>query len=320
MKKHREPTPGELLLGQVVEECLEEDLSFVPPEREIARTHRFSEAFEQAMEKLFGEMASQEEQRIKRHFSVKYGQLAACVLLFVLCGGIFAALVRQSMKSASELSGSAETTEEILEDTAAAAEVTEEEAEAPAEAASGALEDSTGGTAEEFGGDRTAQKPEEEKASGASVEDQDSNMESLYAERTKQYCGGQVERASRQEVPETLDYVTTLVNCPVQDEENPTLYLTIGNVGEELLKYNGDFVLEVWLEDGWYVVPSARSEPMVWKELEPGMAVDVELDLTKWAIDYGAERYRLITHVNEEFISAEFTFSERFREKMEEKQ
>ena len=38
-------TEGEELLTRVLDECLEEDLSFVPHEREIAGKHRFSPGF-----------------------------------------------------------------------------------------------------------------------------------------------------------------------------------------------------------------------------------------------------------------------------------
>ena len=56
MKKQDEETAGnkdrDRLLARVLEECLDEDLSFVPPEREIARSHTFSESFEEKMDQL----------------------------------------------------------------------------------------------------------------------------------------------------------------------------------------------------------------------------------------------------------------------------
>ena len=64
MQKHEELSKGEELLAQVLEECLEEDLSFVPPEREISRKHRFSEEFEQAMQSIQDEIL--EELRKKK--------------------------------------------------------------------------------------------------------------------------------------------------------------------------------------------------------------------------------------------------------------
>ena len=54
MKKPEKLTRGEELLAQALEECLDEDLSFVPPEREIARTHRFSERFAESMDRFLG--------------------------------------------------------------------------------------------------------------------------------------------------------------------------------------------------------------------------------------------------------------------------
>lgn len=67
MKKQDEETVGnkdrDRLLARVLEECLDEDLSFVPPEREIARSHTFSESFEEKMDQLLndGEEAVRKE-------------------------------------------------------------------------------------------------------------------------------------------------------------------------------------------------------------------------------------------------------------------
>lgn len=57
-------------------------------------------------------------------------------------------------------------------------------------------------------------------------------------------------------MPEALENVNTLVNCPVLDEENPTLTLTIANTGETSTSYQMPPILEVWLDDGWYVIPT----------------------------------------------------------------
>ena len=61
MKKQDEETAGnkdrDRLLARVLEECLDEDLSFVPPEREIARSHTFSESFEEKMDRLTSELS-----------------------------------------------------------------------------------------------------------------------------------------------------------------------------------------------------------------------------------------------------------------------
>lgn len=42
MKERESLLEGEKLLAQALDECLEEDLSFIPPERELARKHHFS--------------------------------------------------------------------------------------------------------------------------------------------------------------------------------------------------------------------------------------------------------------------------------------
>ena len=94
MKKQDEETAGnkdrDRLLARVLEECLDEDLSFVPPEREIARSHTFSESFEEKMDQLLndGEEAVRKgkEREIRRHFSPRYGQMAATVLIFLVAG------------------------------------------------------------------------------------------------------------------------------------------------------------------------------------------------------------------------------------------
>ena len=73
-------TEGEELLTRVLDECLEEDLSFVPHEREIAGKHRFSPGFEEQMEAMMTEAEQKmQEKELKKHFHFQWGQLAACV-------------------------------------------------------------------------------------------------------------------------------------------------------------------------------------------------------------------------------------------------
>ena len=76
-------TEGEELLTRVLDECLEEDLSFVPHEREIAGKHRFSPGFEEQMEAMMTEAEQKmQEKELKKHFHFQWGQLAACVAVF----------------------------------------------------------------------------------------------------------------------------------------------------------------------------------------------------------------------------------------------
>lgn len=291
MREHEGWTKGEELLSQVLEECLEEDLSFIPPEREIARKHRFSEHFEQEMQKLLEDStASLQKRKIQKHFVPRYGQLVACVLVFVVCGSLLYQVMRGSFSGSS--SDSTAYLEEAAEDTAAGAQ-----ADAGADAAS------------EETAPQEAFNTEEEISEEASEEG---------AEQTKEYCGRTVYLAKHQEVPDELEDVTTLVNCPVLDEEHTILYLTIGNTKEEDIKYWNQHKLEVWLTDGWYQVPEhTPKEEGEWVTLEAGMAVDEEIDLTAYPMDYDA-KYRLITKVGEEFLCAEFTFEDVFTKTMEE--
>jgi len=259
----------ESLLAEALDECLEEDLSFIPPEREIARKHHFSEEFEKTIEALLENASDASKKRIQKHFFPRYGQWAACLLIFCICGGLFYYIIRPLP----------EQTESVQE----------------AEGASGSA-------------DMSLDKHSEE----ASV--QEAGLETV---PEKKYCGQIVYPAEQQEVPEVLDYVTTLVNCPVLDEENPILILTIGNTGEEELQYLNHYMLEVRLGDEWYVIPERLNAPEKWMTLEAVMAVDEEIDLTDYHIDYDAQQYRLITRVNQELVSAEFTFGDGFTETME---
>ncbi len=282
MNMHEERSKGEDLLKQVLEECLEEDLSFVPPDREIARTHRFSQIFEQAMQKLLDECAHRSRQEIRRHFSPRYGQWAACILVFCVCGWLFYVI--------SGPAGSSD--KEFAADTA----------EAPADLES-AAEEAFDATADEGGQEAGA-------ASG----------ESVALPGSKNYCGRTVYLAEEQDVPEKHSEVTALVNCPVLDKDNPVMVLTIGNTGEDEIHYLNRYDLDVWLEDGWYRIPSESMEEGQWLTLEAGMAVDEEIDLSEYRIDYDARQYRLVTYVGQDMLSVIFTFEGAFTETMEEQE
>ena len=295
MKKPEKLTRGEELLAQALEECLDEDLSFVPPEREIARTHRFSERFAESMDRFLGKEVREKE--IRRHFMPRYGYLAACMLVFCVCGGLFLGVLYPEWSRTGSTADEAQTEES----TAALPEETAEDAAASAE---GAV---SGGVSEDYGVTTQSEAAEPEEAAAAA----DGG-----APAAKEYCGQTVYPADQQDVPETLDGVTVKVNSPVQDEENPVLYLTIGNTGEDPVEYEDRCALEVWLDDGWYVLPVYEEKEIRTGELEAGMAVDEIVDLSSYEIDYSAQRFRLVTRVNGDKIGAEFTFSEEFSESM----
>ncbi len=109
------------LLGRALEECMEEQLSFVPPEREIAHMHRFSPGFLMRMNQILEEQRQNAEKKIqkleKREFVYHFNKIAACVLIFLVVGGLsFAGIVFFSPKGSSENAK----TESALEDTAEA--------------------------------------------------------------------------------------------------------------------------------------------------------------------------------------------------------
>ncbi len=307
MKKHETLSKGEELFVHVLEECLDEDLSFIPPEREIARTHKFSQKFEDAMNALLEKSSgNHKEQEIRRHFSPRYGHLVACVLVFCICGGLLYQVAGSLFDRQMEKSAAGTAAQDMSADTGSPAGESAAETEEAAPEAGAAL-DVAYATEEESSASEEKAETEAEPAEGA--------VASLA--ETKNYCGQTVTLAAQQEVPETLEYVTTLVNCPVQDEEDPVLYLTIGNIGEEEVQYLNHYDLEVWIDGGWYVIPSGADEKGEWMTLEPGMAVDEEIDLADYQVDYDAQQYRLITYVGQGLISAEFTFEEVFAETME---
>ena len=284
----------EELLAQVLEECLEEDLSFIPPEGEIARKHRFSAEFEQAMNGLLEEMSrTSERKEIRKHFSPRYGQMAACILVCCVCGLLFcqgSGLIGGGDKSAdtSEAPARESAYDEAAESGAAgnSMEALPEESE---------VQDDAG----------AEDAPAEEPAGGG---------------EEREYCGRTVYPSAEQELPERLEQVTALVNCPVLDEDNPVLMLTIGNTGEEDIRYLDRYELEVWLENAWYRIPAESGREGEWRTLEAGMAVDAQMDLSEYRIDYDASQYRLVIHAEQEALGVEFTFGEVFRKTMEDAQ
>lgn len=278
MKKH-DTLSKEELLRHALEECLEEDLSFIPPEREIARTHRFSEGFEKIMGEYMEELSeASKSTKAGKLFSKRYAGWAACVLLFFLCGGLFYYVMPFPSGGGSVTEGIQSESGSGAADSAAAPEETAVEEAAEAESA-------------DAGGSEPKESPEK-----------------------RVYCGQAVYPARQQEVPGTLDYATVLVNCPVQDKNSPVLFLTIGNTGEEDIEYFNRYALEVQLDGTWYTIPFQEEMEGKWLALEAGMAVDEEIDLSGCRIDYGAEQYRLVVCIGKELVGAEFTFEGAFTE------
>ncbi|MCC8140673.1 MAG: hypothetical protein LIO67_10335 [Lachnospiraceae bacterium] len=278
MKKHNTLTDGEQLLARVLEECLEEDLSFVPPEREIARKHRFSQEFEDAMSELIEdeEEEDEEEEAIRRHFRPRFGELAAVILVFFVCGAVALSLTG-SFFSASTSSDMAvaETTEETEE--AASAETWDmEEAE------------------EETSGTDAGEESSEETAAGSMAE----------------YGGELIDEAAEQELNSSLDGLTLELAYPDAEGGNTTVGYSLENSGEKTLSYVSLFDLEVYLNGLWYTVPYIGEETRDWASMGSGMVLDGALDLSAWTLDGEAHQYRLALQLADGRIGAEFTFEE----------
>ena len=265
----------EELLTEVLQACMEEQLSFIPPEGEIARKHRFSGEFEQSMQEMCATRGRRQHRRISsREFTYGFNKIAACILVILVAGGIltggYLALHRASgVDSTAQVETAAA---DMAEDTAVMAEESAEDSAAD------------GGTGER----EMAKVPEQVSFAGQSID-----------------------LASEQEVSGETDTVKTLVSCPVLTRDAEEVKVTIGNMGEAAISYNANMELQVQVDGAWYVVPR-RQEPVGQQDttvvLEPGMAQDEELSFADYALDYDAEQYRVLTYVDGVPYSAQFRF------------
>ena len=86
--KKREELEKELL-AEAFDECMDEQLSFIPSEREIARMHRYSEDFQQNMQELLdagGKPKRKKNTITQREFVYSFNKIAACILAVLVVG------------------------------------------------------------------------------------------------------------------------------------------------------------------------------------------------------------------------------------------
>lgn len=267
----------EELLTEVFQACMEEQLSFIPPEREIARTHQFSEQFETSMEELCRNRGRGKRRRMsRREFTYGFNRVAACILVILVAGGVLTG-------GYLALHRTADADQSVQMETSAAVDVAED-SEAPAE----------DGTPES-----AVEESAEKEQKTAKVPDQ------VF------FAGHSIDLASEQEVSGETDTVKTLVSCPVLSRDAAVVKVTIGNMGEAAISYNANMELQVQVEGAWYVVPR-RQEPVGQQDttvvLEPGMAQDEELVFADYDLDYDAAQYRVLTYVDGIPYSAQFRF------------
>lgn len=277
--KKREELEKELL-AEAADECMEEQLSFIPSEREIARMHRYSEEFQESMQELLdaGGRPKREKSTItSREFVYSFNKIAACILAVLVVGGVCTGLFLTSGKK----SGSADTA--APETASAAQDSTEEAVFEDVEDTSESAEDTT---------------------AAASAEEKEEAPEKIT------FAGRDIYLAQEQSVTGETESVKTLVSSPVIAREAQLVKITIGNISETPISYNANMELQVQSRGAWYVIPR-KTEPVgqdTTVVLEPGMAQDEELELTAYDLDYDADAYRIITYVDGVPFSAGFRF------------
>ncbi len=295
-------TEAQELLEEAFEVCMDEDLSFIPPENEIARMHTFSEDFLEKMKVLLRTKGKPEKRQIsRREFVYGFNRTAACILAVLLvCGACAGGLILVSRSAGSKSApmdglepGTAENSMDTAAEAAEPQEAPEEEEAVLEEEVETGLEDTAAGA--EDGGKRPSE----------------------YAD----FMGSRIGLAGIQELPEKSEKVKTLVNSPLIARDAEDIKITIGNMGEYPIYYYTDMDIEVLIDGAWYTVPP-REEPseeererMVY--LEPGMAQDEEILLEEYDWDYDAQRYRVVTYLEGMILCSEFRF-ENLEEDLEE--
>lgn len=281
-KRKRPETAKDELLTEVLNACMEEQLSFIPPESEIARQHAFSEAFQEYMEKLLKTRGKPEQRQMtKREFVFRFNKLAACLLVLFVVGGLCAGgfLLSARMGSSSEKMAAAESPEASDMAELGTGDVMEEaaEEESPAE-----------------------EIPEEAESTGADVPEK------------IMFMGTQIRLADSQYLPEATETVRTLVSTPLVDREAESVLITIGNMSESPIYYYKSMELEVQVDGAWYLLPSKQDlteeELNHMVKLDSGMAQDEELFLEYYDLDFDAEKYRVVTYLDGLILSSEFRF------------
>ena len=268
------------LLAEAFDECMEEQLSFIPPEREIARMHRFSDEFQESMEALCetnGKSKPEKRSITSREFIYSFNKIAACILAVLvvggICTGVFLAGGRKSGNADTAAPETASIAQNSLEETV------DEDAETAIESA--------------------------EDTAAASAEEKEAAPEKIT------FAGWDIYLAQEQDVTGETESVKTLVSSPVIARDAEVVKVTIGNISETPISYNANMELQVQQGGAWYVIPR-RSEPVGQQDttvvLEPGMAQDEELNLSDYDLDYDVENYRIITYVDGVPFSAGFRF------------
>ena len=294
MEDRRYDNPQEELLARILDECMEEQLSFVPPEREISHTHKFSPEFQKRMEEILKSHGKPAGRKLeKKEFIYGFNKAAACILVLLVIGAVggigYLGFGMPASKNAPQ--------ENSTVDMEAA----------PAEESAASLETETGESMD------TGEWESSENQEGGSLE-----TDEVIADHPRisqaEFMGQTLNPAPEQRLPARLGQVKTLVNSPMISRDAEEIMLTIGNMEEYTIYYYQCMDLEVLIDGYWYVVPpltaptEEESRQMV--SLEPGMAQDEAIRLDNYTLDYEAQEYRLVTYMDNMTLCARFRFEE----------
>lgn len=292
-KKDKALDEKEELLKEALDACMEEQLSFIPPECEITRMHTFSQEFLECMERLL-KTKGRPEQRIihRKEFIYSFNKVAASILVLLVVSGAIAGgalLLSKNSKSSSSDMASSEMSEAPAEEGAI-------EAEAPAE-------EPVDGENESFEVETGAQEPGEAPWGDAGGKGESEGVE---------YMGSRIFLADNQILQEKTATVKTLVNSPVIARDAESIKVTIGNMDERPIYYYASMDLEILIDGSWYLVPP-KEAPTEEEEnrlvrLESGMAQDEEIFLENYKLDYDAEAYRVVTYLDGLTLCSQFRF------------
>lgn len=268
-ERQREERQKEELLAGAFDDCMEEQLSFIPTEREIARMHSFSDEFTKKMEELCRTQGRPQKREItKKEFVYSFNRIAAGILIVLVAGGVFAGGFFLIQKGAGKMEKI-----NIAQDMAQGLSETEE--------ASGMEKGQSAEAAEE--------KAEESAEESAAPEEGYEKEELILSQD--------------QDILFATDEVRTLVSSPVLARDADAVKVTIGNLGQNAVSYEPYLTLQVQIEGLWYDVPKREdappdaqgSEAIV---LDPGMARDEMLSFEGYRLDYEAEAYRAVIYID----------------------
>lgn len=277
-KKEQKEALQKELLAEAFNACMEEQMSFIPPEREIARMHTFSDEFQASMEELCrtkGKIRKQEVTR--REFVFGFNRIAACILLMLVVGGVCVGgyLISERGIGANSTGSTAEySTDESME---------ESSAEASDQTADAALP-------EEEQTDRTT--------AGADLAEAEEQTLPSESNGIRMLISSPVVDRDMETVKVTFGNLTEETVSYSRDLE---LQVCIDGIWYVVPRTQGAQEAAEEL-DG-----QTQSEETV-VELEAGMAQDEEIRLSDYRLDYEAEKYRVVSLIDGRMFGSEFRF------------